>query len=97
MNRNEHSWRRLLAAARRADDPRDTAAPYGFATRVAAQAVTAVREPRWVPFERFALRGLLVAAAFGLLAAVMNFPALAGEQGGAYAAVDAIGDLLDLS
>jgi len=61
-------WERLTAAARRAEDTRDTAAPYGFATRVAALGL-APRQPDASLFARFSLRALgfaclLTAAAF---------------------------------
>ena len=56
----KHPWSRLTAAARRAPDDRDTAAPYGFATRVAA---LALRQERRVSslLERFSLHALGVA------------------------------------
>ncbi len=42
MNTQPPEWSRLVAAARRAPaDSRDSAAPYGFATRVAARAFSA--------------------------------------------------------
>jgi hypothetical protein len=41
MSTNPPEWSRLIAAARRASkEERDASAPYGFATRVAARAVT---------------------------------------------------------
>ena len=53
----QHPWSRLVAAARRASDDRDTAAPYGFATRVAALAFTQERKMASL-VERFALRAV---------------------------------------
>lgn len=42
MSTNLPEWSRLVAAARRApQEARDESAPYGFATRVAAQAMSA--------------------------------------------------------
>jgi hypothetical protein len=66
--KNPDSWQRLAAAARRAPEERDTAAPYGFAVRVAAQAWAASAAP--VPFfEQFSLRlSLRALGAAGLLA-----------------------------
>ena len=42
MSTNPPEWSRLISASRRApQDNRDESAPYGFATRVAAQAMSA--------------------------------------------------------
>lgn len=66
MNPHDHAWKKLAAAARRApQDVRDAAAPAGFATRIAALALSAER-PASASFERFSWRALSVA---GLLAA----------------------------
>ena len=67
MKNYDQAWRRLTAAAREAADHRDSAAPYGFATRVATQAMARpFSDPRLV-FEKFAIRGLIAAGAFSLL------------------------------
>jgi hypothetical protein len=63
------SWQRLAAAARRAPDDRDLAAPYGFAARVAAQAWAASGEPISF-FEHFSLRLSLRALGAACLLAV---------------------------
>ncbi len=69
MKSDHNEWLRLVTAARRAPaDSRDTAAPYGFATRVASLAMSGVAErPLTALFERLSLRAIGVA---GLLAAV---------------------------
>ena len=51
----------------------------------------------WAAFERFALRGLVVAAAFGVGAILFKYSSLLSDQGDEYAAADTVGDLLDLS
>ncbi len=56
----KHPWNRLVAAARQAPDDRDTAAPYGFATRVSALAFAAERGTVSL-FERLSLRALGIA------------------------------------
>jgi hypothetical protein len=73
------SWQRLAAAARRAPDERDTAAPYGFAVRVAAQAWAASAAP--IPFfEHFSLklslRALGAAALLAVATAGASYPTL---------------------
>lgn len=77
MNPNDpkHPWSRLVAAARRAPDGRDTAAPYGFATRVVALAFTQERAVASL-FDRFALRALGVACLLAVLSIVVNYSAL---------------------
>jgi hypothetical protein len=60
MSTNPPEWSRLVAAARRApQDSRDESAPYGFATRVAAQALGA--KTPWMEssvLSRYGLRAL---------------------------------------
>ena len=98
MNQFDQQWRKLTALARQANDPRDVTAPYGFATRLASRAGTVTGGPAWAPFELFALRGLLVAAAFGVAAIALNYTAMnTSTQTDAYAAADTVGELLDLS
>ena len=95
MNRFDHQWQKLTALARQA--PADAAAaPYGFATRVAAQGFALPPAP-WL--ERFALRGLLVAAACSVAAVVFNFAEFSTDQGDVYATgtTDTVVELLDLS
>ena len=73
------SWQRLAASARRAPDERDTAAPYGFAVRVAAQAWAASAAP--IPFfEHFSLklslRALGAASLLAVATAGASYPTL---------------------
>jgi len=98
MNQFDHQWRKLIALARQAEDSRDATAPYGFGTRVAACAGTMPFGRAAVPVEKFALRALLVAAAFGVAAIAVNFTTfVTSTQTDAYVAADVVGDLLDLS
>jgi hypothetical protein len=103
-NDPKHPWARLTAAARQVNDPRDTSAPYGFATRIAARAF----EPPaalgvGALFERFSLRAVGVAGLLALLSIAVNYPALAGAFSGNSSAEsefipseDAIALLVDL-
>ena len=98
MNQFDLQWRKLTALARQANDPRDAGAPYGFATRVAAQAGVISFGPATVPLERFALRGLLVAAALGVAAIAFDYATfVTSTQTDALVAADMVGELLDLS
>jgi hypothetical protein len=106
MNDPRHPWSRLTAAAREASDDRNTSAPYGFATRVAALAFA--QEPHGVSlFERFALRALGVAALLALFSVALNYQALSSSATGAAVAMsydgevtpkdDAVAIILDLA
>jgi hypothetical protein len=97
MNRFDRQWQKLAALARQAPDDRDSAAPPGFATRVAARAAAMPAGGPWEVFERFALRGLVVAAACGVAAIVLNYSSPASEPSDDYAATDTVGELLNLS
>lgn len=98
MNRFDHQWQKLIVAARQAPADPGAAAPYGFATRLAAQA-GALPATSWLPFERFALRGLLVAAVCGVTAIAFNLSVFSTDQADLYATgtTDVVADLLDIS
>jgi len=79
MNRAplQDPWQRLVAAARRAGDPRDDSAPLGFATRIAAQALSATpRISIGSIFERLSLRALIVACLLMLISFAINYSAI---------------------
>lgn len=97
MNRFDHQWQKLTALARQATDDRDTRLPPGFATRVAARAAAAPAEGLGALFERFALRGLVVAAVFGVAAIALNYSSITSDPSDDYATTDAVSELLDLS
>ena len=97
MNRFDHQWQKLTALARQAPDDRDTALPPGFATRVAARVASTPAGNPWAVFERFALRGLVVAAAFGVAAMALNYSTFTSEPSDDYATTDTVSELLDLS
>jgi hypothetical protein len=71
-----HPWQRLATAARRHADDRDPAAPYGFATRVAALAM-ATERARVSLFERFSLRAMAVACLLLVTSLAANYSAIA--------------------
>jgi len=71
MKRKDAGWQNLVAAARRAGDERATGAPYGFATRVAALALSERRSVGLL--ERFSWRALGVAALLAVVSVVANY------------------------
>jgi hypothetical protein len=95
----DNSLQKLLAAARRAP-PReaDEAAPFGFATRVAALAFGA---PAPAPsiFGRLALRAAAVAALLAVAAVVANYTAIRGaleDTASTQATDDPVTEVVDL-
>jgi len=77
MNPNDSAWQKLTAAARRAPVEPDVAAPFGFATRVAALAMAAGRRPAIPVLERLSWRALGVAALLALISAAANYSSFA--------------------
>ncbi|MEO6873510.1 MAG: hypothetical protein ABI222_01685 [Opitutaceae bacterium] len=77
MNTPDQKWPRLAAAARQAQDARDTAAPYGFATRLAALAMAQERAAISL-LERFSLRALGLAALLAMVCVATNYATFAG-------------------
>ena len=69
-------WARLASGARRAPaDSRDSSAPFGFSTRMAALAF-AVERPVASLFERFSLRALGFASLMALASVAANYSVL---------------------
>lgn len=97
------SWQRLVAAARRAPAaaPADEAAPYGFATRVAALAF-AVEAPLPALFSRrLWLRALGASCLIALAAVALNLSAittaLADESTAPVPTDDPVAEVVDLA
>ena len=85
MNTPEKKWQRLVSAARQAPDTHDASAPYGFTTRVVAQArMGGTRQAPGSVLDRMALRALGVACLFAVLGAVIHYvqpqPAMLAED-----------------
>ncbi len=95
MNQNFNSqrnpWERLTTAARNVGDDRDVSAPYGFATRIAAMALSQERKVVSL-FERFALRAVGIACLLALGSVALNYGALTNTSagGGTVASVDEV-------
>lgn len=71
----KHPWTRLMVAARQVRDERDMSAPYGFATRVVAIALSQDKRVGSIA-ERFALRAVGVSCLLALLSLALNYGAL---------------------
>ena len=99
MNRFDHQWQKLTALARQTPADAGAPAPYGFVIRMAAQAAALPAGAPWLSLERFALRGLVAAAACSLAAAAVNYAELSSDQHDNYVSgtADSIVELLDIS
>jgi hypothetical protein len=82
-----HPWSRLTAAARRAPEAGDAAAPYGFATRVAALAGRRAARGTSL-YERFALRAVGVAGLLAIASLFANFPLFTREANASEVVMD---------
>lgn len=76
MNPYDSSWQKLVAAARRAPDEGEVAAPFGFATRVAALAMAPERLRLSALLDRFSWRALAVASAIAIVSFAANYHAV---------------------
>lgn len=72
MTNYDQAWQRLAAAARNAPAEGETAAPYGFSTRVAALAMAA-GQPRHSVMEALSIRAMYVAGLLAVLAVGANY------------------------
>lgn len=98
MKPDDIAWQRLAAASRRAVDNRDTSAPYGFSTRIAALAF-ASEPPRTSLFQRFSFRALGFACALMLVSVAANYSVITSAYAGdeLTATGDPVAEVLDLS
>jgi hypothetical protein len=72
FNTPRDPWSRLTAAAREVPDDRETSAPYGFATRIAALAFAQEQKIASL-FDRFALRAVGVASLLAVFSVALNY------------------------
>ncbi|ACB77450.1 hypothetical protein [Opitutus terrae] len=80
MKPEQTAWLRLTTAARQVRDDRETAAPYGFATRVAARAMAGPKISAEALFERFSWRALGLAGLLALISVATNYSAVASSN-----------------
>ena len=97
MNPPDSKWPRLTAAARSARDDRDTAAPYGFATRVAALGLAPERVATSL-LERFSLRALGLAALLAVVCFAADYSTVVGFfRGETTNTDDPVAEVVDLA
>ena len=94
----ESRWQQLVTVARQAPAADDAAAPYGFATRLAARALSEQRRPALVAvFGRFSVRALWVACLFMLVSMAANYIAFAGGEDDEQGLTDPVSEVLSAS
>jgi hypothetical protein len=97
MNEFESKWQRLVTAARQAPVTKDVAAPYGFATRVAARAMGDGRPTLSAMFGRFSVRALWVACLLTLVSVAANYLAFASSEDDEQSLIDPVSEVLNAS
>jgi hypothetical protein len=97
MNGFESKWQRLITAARQAPETRDVAAPYGFATRIAARALSDEGPAVLAVFGRFSVRALWVACLLTLVSVAANYLAFAGSEDDEQSLIDPVSEVLSAS
>jgi hypothetical protein len=94
----ESRWQQLISAARQAPVADDAAAPYGFATRIAARALGERDRPALVAvFGRFSVRALWVACLLMLVSMAANYIAFAGGEDDEQGLTDPVSEVLSAS
>jgi hypothetical protein len=94
----ESRWQQLVSAARQAPIADDAAAPYGFATRIAARAFSAEGRPVLVAiFGRFSVRALWAACLLMLVSMAANYIAFAGGEDDEQGLTDPVSEVLSAS
>ena len=88
----ESKWQRLVVAAREAPTEDAVAAPYGFATRVAARA-RSEPPPALAVFGRVSVRALCFACLLTLASGAANYLAFAGSADDEQALIDPVSEV----
>jgi hypothetical protein len=98
MKNTHQAWERLSAAARRYSDERDVQAPYGFATRVAALAMSAER-PVVSIIERLSLRAMIAACSLAAVVVAANYSSIRSlyQAPAPVASDDPVAEMIDLA
>ena len=98
MKNFESRWQQLVTVARQAPVADDTTAPYGFATRIAARALSEQGRPALVAvFGRFSIRALWVACLLTLVSMAANYIAFAGGEDDEQSMTDPVVEVLSAS
>ena len=97
MNNFEDRWRQLTVAARQAPVTDEIAAPYGFATRVAALAMREEPPAMRAVFGRFSVRALYLACLLTLASAAANYLAFTGTEDDEQALIDPVSEVFSNS
>jgi hypothetical protein len=94
----ESRWQQLATVARQAPVTDSTVAPYGFATRIAARAMSGRGRPALMAvFGRFSVRGLWAACLLMLISMVANYIAFVGSEDDEQGLTDPVAEVLDAS
>lgn len=93
----ESKWQQLVAVARQAPVG-EAAAPYGFATRVAARGLSESERPGMLAvFGRFSVRALWIAGLLMLGTVAANYIAVASSEDDEQSLLDPVSEVLSTS
>jgi hypothetical protein len=91
-------WQRLVTTARQAPVADDVAAPYGFATRIAARALGEPERPGLLAvFGWFSIRALWLAGLLMVVTVAANYLAYAGNEDDEQSLLDPVAEVLAAS
>jgi len=91
----ESRWDQLTEAARRAPARDEAAAPFGFATRVAARAFSPPPSGSWLAgIRQFSLRAFWLAGVLMLASMAANYVAFASGEDDEQSVVDPVSEVL---
>ena len=94
MRNFDSKWQRLVVGARQAPVADEAAAPYGFATRVSARAMSEPPPGVAAIFGRFSVRALYLACLLTLTGAAANYFVFAGTEDNEQNLIDPISEVV---
>ncbi len=95
MKDYESRWQQLVTVARQAPVADNAAAPYGFATRIAARALSEPSRPALLAvFGRFSVRALWMAGVLMLVSMAADYIAFASSEEAEQSLVDPVSEVL---
>jgi hypothetical protein len=89
----DSKWEQLVASARQAPVAGERAMPYGFATRVAAQAMNEAPTALIAMFGRFSVRALWLACLLTLASVAANYLTFAGSTDDSQSWIDPVSEV----
>lgn len=90
-------WQRLVESARQVPDNRDTAAPFGFATRVAALAFSKPKASLAATLDRFSWKALILSCILMTLGIASSYSTLISVNDDESTPQDPVSEIIEVS